>query len=267
MVEVILLQILPPIREGLWVCTVYHCDHLMYVEHVLLHHLVIPLLDLIQSPYHIIIVTLVSECLLHVHQQVPHRDVFALIQHVGPFARVPMEAGENVGVHASLIILLKEGIHIEAPECVHHLHPWISQLKDRHIQSHGCQPFSLPTPSAAPVPMMVAHSLTRSGVSIGVQCPSVQGGGGKTPSTNCSALGLWWPSMLLCCPCMGGEPSLGHLFHPRGPSDLLWCISHQLGRGVRPPCCCNWHIMGWVLRPTSQPLVVGSSNRSLPRLH
>ena len=143
--------------------------------------LVLPLLDLIQSPYHGIIVTLVTECLLHVHQQVPHGDILAFIQHAGPFAGVPTDTGEDVGAHAGLIILLKEGVHIEVPECVHHLGPWISRLKDQHIQSYGCQPFPLPTPSAAPAPMPVAHSLTHSGVSIRVWCPSVRGGGGKSP--------------------------------------------------------------------------------------
>ena len=86
MIEAILLQILPPVRKVLWVHTVYHGDGLVYVEHVFLHILIIPLLDLIQSPYHGIIVALVAECPLHVHQQVMHRDVFALIQHVHPFA-------------------------------------------------------------------------------------------------------------------------------------------------------------------------------------
>ena len=59
-------------------------------------------------------------------------------------------------------------------------------------------------------------------------CPSVWGGGGQAPSTNCSALGLRWPSVQLHCPCMGGEPCFGHVFHPGGPSDLAWCTSHQL---------------------------------------
>ena len=126
MIEAILLQILPPVRKALWVCLVYHCNCLMYVKHILLHHLIVPLLDLIQSPYHGIVVMLVAECPLHVHQQVPHRDVLALVECAGLFARVPMETGKDVGVHTSLIILLKEGIYIKVPERVHHLHPWIS---------------------------------------------------------------------------------------------------------------------------------------------
>ena len=126
MVEAILLQIPTPVREALWLRVVYHRDHVMYAEHVLLHGLVPPLLDLIQSPYHGIVVTLVTKCLLHVHQQVLHGDILALIQHAGSFARVPMETGKDVGAHAGLIMLLKKGIHIEAPEHVHHLGPWIS---------------------------------------------------------------------------------------------------------------------------------------------
>ena len=125
MVEAILLQIPPPVWEAVQVCSVYHCNHLMYVKHILLYHLVIPLLDLIQSPYHGIMVALVAECFLHMHQQVLHRDVLALVQGVSPFAWVPMETGENVGAHTSFIILLEKGIYIEAPECVCHLHSWI----------------------------------------------------------------------------------------------------------------------------------------------
>ena len=209
---------------------------------------------------HGIIVMLFAKCLLHVHQQVPHGDIFALIQHASPFTRVPTKTGKDVGVHTGLIILLKEGIHIKAPECVHHLCPWIGRLKDRHIQSRGCQPFPLPTPSAASVPMPAACSLTHSGVSIRVWCPPVWGRGRQTPSTDCSALGLWWPSAWSCCPRMGGEPCLSHLSHPRGSSGLLRCTSHQLARGVRLPCHSNWCIMDRVLHPTSQPLAVRGSN-------
>ena len=129
MIEAILLQIPPPVWEALWVHSAYHCNCLMYAKHILLHHLVIPLLDLIQSPYHGIIVTLVAECPLHVHQQVPHTDVFAFVQHAGPFARVPTETGKDVGVHTILIILLEEGVCIEAPEHVCHLCPGSVNLK------------------------------------------------------------------------------------------------------------------------------------------
>ena len=108
MVEAILLQVLPPVREAIWVRMAYHRNHIMYVEHVLLHSLVLPLLDLIQCPYHGIIVTLVTTRLLHVHQQVPHGDILVLIQRVGPFAGVPMETGIDVGAHAGLIILLRK---------------------------------------------------------------------------------------------------------------------------------------------------------------
>ena len=122
MIEVILLQILPPVQE----CSAYHHNHLMYAKHILLYCLIIPLLNLIQSPYHGIIVTLVAECPLHVLQQVPHRDVLALVQHAGPFAWVPTETGEDVRAHTSLIVLLKKGIYIKAPEHVCHFCPWIS---------------------------------------------------------------------------------------------------------------------------------------------
>ena len=214
MIEAILLQILPPVREALWVHLMYHRNCLVYVKHILLHRLVVPLLDLIQSLYHGIIVTLVAECPLHVHQQVMHGDVFALVQRAGPFAQVPTETGKDVGAHTSLIVLLEEGIDIEAPERVCHLCPWIGRLKDRHIQSCRHQPFPLPTPSPASAPMPAACSLTHSGVSVRVWHSPVWGRRGQTPSANCSALGLWGPSMQSCCPGMGGEPCLSHLTHP-----------------------------------------------------
>ena len=172
--------------------------------------------------------------------------------------------GKDVGVHTSLIILLKKGIYVEAPERVCHLCPWISQLKDRHIQLRGCQAFPLPAPS---VPMPMAHSFTRSGVSIRVWCSPVWGGRRRIPSANCSALGLRWPSVRSHCPSMGGESCLGPLPHPRGSSILLRCTPHQLARGVRLPCRSNWCIMGRVLGPTSEPSAVGGSNGPLPHLH
>ena len=73
----------------------------------------------------------------------------------GPFTRVPMETGKNMRVHACLIILLKEGIHIEPPECVCHFCPQISRLEDWHIQSCRSQLFLLPTPSVAPASMLM----------------------------------------------------------------------------------------------------------------
>ena len=97
MVEVILLQVPSPIWEMLWVGAAYHHDCIMYVEHVLLHSLILPLLDLIQGPYHGIIVTLVTECLLHVHQQVPHGDILAFIQCVGPFLGYPWRLAKMWG--------------------------------------------------------------------------------------------------------------------------------------------------------------------------
>ena len=260
MIEVILLQNSPPVQEAVRVCSAYHHNRLMYVKHILLHCLIIPLLDLIQSPYHGIIVMLVAECPLHVHQQVPHRDVLALVQHAGPFAGVPMETGEDVGAHTSLIILLEKGIYIKVPERVCHLCPWIGRLKDRHIQSHGHQPFPLPTPSAASAPTVVARSLTHSGVSIRVWCSPVWGRGGQTPSADCSTLEPQWPSTWSCGSCTGDKPCLSHLTHPWGSSGLLRCTSHQLARGVRLPCCSNWRIMGRVLPLTSKPSVVRGSN-------
>ena len=177
-------------------------------------------------------VALVAECLLHMHQQVPHRDVLALVQGAGPFAWVPTETGEDVGAHTSFIILLEKGIYIEAPERLCHLRSWIGRLKDWHIQSSGHQPFPLPTPSAAPVPILASNSLTYSGVSIRVWRSPVWGRRGQPSPVDCSALGLWWPSTRLHGPFMEGGPCLGPPSHPRSSPILLRCTSHQLARGV-----------------------------------
>ena len=208
MIEAILLQIPTPFWEAVRVCSVYYCNCLMYAKHILHHHLVIPLLDLIQSLYHSIIIVLVAECPLHVHQQVPHGDVLALIQCAGPFAWVPTETGKDVRAHTSFIILLEEGIYIEAPEHVCHLCPRISRLKDWYIQSCGCQPFLLSTPSVASAPMPASHGLTCSGVSIRVWCSHL-GKKGRPSLADRSTLGLWWPSTWSRGPCTGGKPCLG----------------------------------------------------------
>ena len=173
MVEVVLLQIPPLIRKVLQVHMANHRDCIVYAEHVLLHHLVLLLLNLIQCPYHGIIVTFVTKHLLHVNQQVLHRDILAFIQGVGPFTRVPTETGKDMRVHTGIIILLKEGIHIELPECVHHFHSWISRLEDWHIQSCRSQLLLLPTPSVAPALMLMACSLACSSVPIRVWCSPV----------------------------------------------------------------------------------------------
>ena len=168
MVEAVLLQITPSIRKALQVHMMNHHNCIMYAEHVLLHSFILLLLNLIQHPYHGIVVTFVTKHLLHVHQQVLHTDILVFIQGVGPFTGVPMETGKDMRVHTGLIILLKEGIHIEPPECVRHFHSWISRLEDQHIQSCRSQPLLLPTPSVAPASMLMACSLTCSGVTIRV---------------------------------------------------------------------------------------------------
>ena len=172
MVEAVLLQISPSSRKALWVHVANHCERIMYAEHVLLHQLVLLLLNLIQCPYHVIVVAFVTKHLLYVHQQVLHRDILPFIQGAGPFTGVTTEVGKDMWAHTGLIILLKEGVHIKMPECVHHFHTWISRLEDQHIQSCSSQPL-LPTPSMAPVSTPMACGFTCSGVTIRVQCSPV----------------------------------------------------------------------------------------------
>ena len=161
------------IRKALRVHAADYCNCIMYAEHVLLHCLILFLLNLVQHPYHGIIVAFVTKRLLHMHQQVLHGDIFAFVHGAGPFTWVPVETGKDMGVHTGLIILLKEGVHIKMPECVCHFCTWISQLENRHIQSCRSQPLLLPTPSVAPVMAPVACGLTCSEVTIRVQCSPV----------------------------------------------------------------------------------------------
>ena len=119
MVEAVLLQIPPSIRKVLWVRVANHRNRIVYTEHVLLHSFVLFLLNLIQCPYHGIIVAFVTKHLLHVYQQVLHRDILAFIKGAGSFTGVPVETGKDMRAHTGLIILLKEGIHIKPPECVY----------------------------------------------------------------------------------------------------------------------------------------------------
>ena len=269
MVEAILLQISPLIREVLRVCMVNHRDSVMYVEHVLLYGLVLLLLDLIQGPYHGIIVTLITECLLHVHQQVLHGGILAFIQCGGPFTMVPMETGKNVRVHACLIILLKEGIHIDHQSVYVTSAPGSVDLKISISSLAGASCFfSL-------LPLWPLHlgwqpavcSLTCSGVPIGVQCPSVWGGRRQASSTHHCALGFRWLSTWSHSPCMGGKPCFSCLFHCGGSPHLLGCASNQLHWRVRLPCIHDWNTMDGVLRPAPQPLAVGGSNCSPSCLH
>ena len=145
----------------------------MTYQHVLLHCLVLFLLNLIQCPYHGIIVVFITKCLFHVHQQVLHRDIFTFIEGAGPFTQVPVETGKDMRAHAGFIILLKEGIYIKTPECVHYFCTWVGQLKDWHVQSHRSQPLLLPTLPVAPAIMPMACGLTGSGITIRVQCSPV----------------------------------------------------------------------------------------------
>ena len=103
----------------------------------------------------------------------PALRYLCLYLRLGPFTREPTEAGKDMWMHTGLIILLKEGIHIEMPECVHHLCTWISRLEDQHIQSCRSQPLLLPTPSRAPVSVLMACGLTCSGTTIRVWCSPV----------------------------------------------------------------------------------------------
>ena len=115
--------------------------------------------------------------------------------------------------------------------------------------------------------MPAARSLTCSGVSVRVWHSPVWGGRGQTPSADHSALGLRWPSAWLRCPSMAGESCPSLFPCPKGSPILLRCTPHQLARGVRLLGHSNWCIMGRVLSPTSEPSMVGGSDRPLPCLH
>ena len=242
MVEVILLQVPFPIWEALWVGAAYHHDRIVYAKHVLLHSLILlsDLSDLIQGPYHGIILALVTKCLLHVHQQVPHGDILAFIQCAGPFARVPTETVENVGAHACLIILLKKGVHIKAPECIHHFCPWISQLKERHIQSRRCQPLLLPTPSVA------LHLCWWPAVSLAVEYPlesgaplsGEEGGEPSLPTT------VHWDLGSLLCSC----------------TAPVWEVSLALATSSTLealPACCGTLPTSWLKESDSPAFTTG----------
>ena len=240
----------------------YYCNRLVYEKHVFLHHLIIPLLDLIQSPYHGIVITLVAKGPLHVHQQVPHRDVFALVQCAGPFTRVPMKTGEDVGcILASSYCSRKasaskcQSVYVTSTHGSVDLKIGISNLA-------GANRFL----SLLPLRLCQwpAISLT---ASVRVWHSPVWGGRGQTPSANCSALGLQWPPTWSHCSSAGDESCLSLFLHPRGSPILLRCTPHQLAREVGLACRSNWWIMGRVLGSTYEPSAVGGSNRLPPHLH
>ena len=161
------------VRKAFRVHMANYCNCIVYAEHVLLHCLILFLLNLIQCPYHGIVVAFITKRLFHVHQQVLHGDIFAFIEGLGPFTWVPVETGKDMRAHTGFIILLEEGINIKTPECVCYFHTWVGRLKDRHVQSHRSQPLLLPTPPVAPVMMLMAYGLVGSGITIRVQCSPV----------------------------------------------------------------------------------------------
>ena len=214
------------IRKALWVHVANYCNCIVYVEHVLLHCLVLFLLNLIQCPYNGIVVMFITKHLFHVHQQVLHGDIFAFIQGVCPFTWVPVETGKDMRAHTDFIILLEEGIHIKMPECVHHFCTWISRLKDRHVQSCRSQPLLPPTPLVALVMMLTACGLTAGGVTIGVQGSPVWQGRRFTSPADSGISRLRQSSTLMRSPCTSCGPGIHCLLcHSQSPS-LLGCTPH-----------------------------------------
>ena len=189
MIEVILLQIPPPVREALQVRSVYHCNCLMHAKHILLHRLIVPLLDLMQSPYHGNIVTLVAECLLHVHQQVPHREVFVLIQRVGPFARYPWRLAKMWGHILASSYCLRKASTLKCQSVYITSAPGSVDLKIGISNLMGASHFL----SLLPLWPLCLHR--QPVVSLAVEYPSESGTPclgkrGVNPPTNCSVLGL-----------------------------------------------------------------------------
>ena len=70
MVELILCQVLTLISYSIWVHTADHCHSLMYVQHVLLHVLILLLANFIQTPDHGVTIMDVAEHAIHESQQV-----------------------------------------------------------------------------------------------------------------------------------------------------------------------------------------------------
>ena len=145
----------------------------MYAEHVLLHYLILFLLDLIQCPYHGIVVVFITKHLFHVHQQVLHGNILAFIEGTGPFTWLSTETGKDMRAHTSFIILLEKGIHIKTPEGVCYFCTWVSRLKTRHVQSHRSQLFLLLTPPVAPPTAPTTCGIACGEITIRVQCSPV----------------------------------------------------------------------------------------------
>ena len=171
-----------------------------------------------------------AKCPLHVHQQVPHRDIFPFIQHTGPFARVPpwrlakmwgcILASSNCSRKAST--LKRQSVYVTST-------PGSVDLKISISSLTGASCFlSLP-------PLQPLHLCWQPTVSLTVEYPSesgapLSGEEGVNPICSCSALVPWWPSVRESCPSMGYGSCLGPLPHPRGSPILLRCTAHQLAR-------------------------------------
>ena len=242
MIKAILLQILLPVWEALRVHLAYHCNHLMYAKHILLHHLIIPLLDLIQSPNHGIIIVLVAECPLHVHQQVPHRDVLALIQHASPFSWVPTETSEDRG-H-----ILASSYCSRKASTLKHRSVYVTSTPGSVDLKIGISNLMGTSHFLSLLPLQPLCLCQWPAVSLTVDYPSESGTpclgrGGQIPFADCSTLGLRWLSMWSHGPCTGGSlasvlspipevlPSCGGVLPTSwleesdshaAPTDVLW---------------------------------------------
>ena len=207
------------------VCTVNYHNRIVYAEHVLLHHLILFLLNLIQCPYHGIVVAFVTKHLFHVQQQALHGDIFAFIQGAGPFTWILTETCKDMGVHTGLVILLEEGIHIKM--CVCHFCTWISQLKEG---------------SACPI---LLEPTTSSPYSLCGPCDGANGlwshlqwSNHQSPTLPCLVrkevnlpadngnLRLRWSSTMACHPHTSSGPGICCLLYHGQSSSLLGCTPH-----------------------------------------
>ena len=209
MIEAI-LQIPPPVGKVLRVCSVYHCNRLMYVKHILLHRLSVPLLDLIiMASYLCLLLNVLSMC---ISRSCTEMSLPSLSMHAH-LSGYPRRLAKMWGHILASSYCSRKASTLKCQSVYITSAPGSVDLKIGISNLVGASCF------LSLLPLQPLHLCQWPAVSLTVEYPSESGAPclgkrGQAPSTDCSALGLWGPYMQSHCPHVGGEPCLSHLSHP-----------------------------------------------------
>ena len=172
-VEMVLLQIPASIEKALRVRMVNHHDCIVYAEHVLLHHLILFLLNLVQCPYHGIIVMFVTKVFSMCISRSCTEISLPLPRVQAHLPGYPWRLAKICGCILTSSYFLRKASTLKCQSVYVTSTPRSVNLKICISNQCRSQALLLPTPSVAPALMPMACSLTCSGVTIRVWCSPV----------------------------------------------------------------------------------------------